>query len=117
MIPFTWMHDAELSIREIRVEEPVLDYLLAVVDATRRGGPVELGISPRGSLSLYRAAQALALVDGRAYALPDDVKTLAIPVLAHRLILKGRLATAAGIRRATCRKVIEEILGRVEVLL
>jgi len=102
-------------VREVRVEDPVLDYLLAVVDATRRGEAVELGVSPRGSVSLYRACQALALVEGRDYALPDDVKTLAAPVLAHRLILKGRIATAAGTRRATARKVIEEILGRVEV--
>jgi MoxR-like ATPase len=102
-------------VRDVRVDEAVLDYLLAVVAATRRAEPVELGASPRGSLSLYRACQALALVDGRDYVLPDDVKALAAPVLAHRLILKGRIASAAGARRATARKVIEEILGRVEV--
>jgi MoxR-like ATPase len=86
-----------------------------VVATTREVPAVELGVSPRGSLSLYRACQALALVDGRDYVLPDDVKRLAVPVLAHRLILKTRIATAAGTRRATARKVIEEILGRVEV--
>ena len=103
------------QVRDVRVEDSVLDYILAVVDATRRAEAVELGISPRGSLSLYRASQALAMVEDRGYALPDDVKELAVPVLAHRLILKGRIATAAGTRRATERKVIEEILGRVEV--
>jgi len=102
-------------VREVRVEESVLDYLVAVVEATRTAEMVELGVSPRGSLSLYRAAQALALVEGREYALPDDVKELAVPVLAHRLILKGRIATSAGARRETARKVIEEILGRIEV--
>jgi MoxR-like ATPase len=103
------------QVRDVRVEDAVLDYLLTVVATTREVPAVELGVSPRGSLSLYRACQALALVDGRDYVLPDDVKRLAVPVLAHRLILKTRIATAAGTRRATARKVIEEILGRVEV--
>jgi MoxR-like ATPase len=103
------------QVREVRLEEPVLDYLMAVVDATRAAEAVELGASPRGSVSLYRACQALAAVEGRDYVLPDDVKTLAVPVLAHRLVLKGRLATAAGTHRETATRVIEEILGRVEV--
>lgn len=107
--------DLQKQVRDVRVDESVLDYLLAVVRATRSAEPVELGVSPRGSLSLYRACQALALVAGRNYVLPDDLKMLAVPVLAHRLILKGRIATAAGTHRATARKVIEEILGRVEV--
>ena len=66
-------------------------------------------------MSLYRACQALAMVEGRDYVLPDDVKTLAVPALAHRLILKGRMAIAAGTGRQTSSRVIEEILGRVEV--
>jgi MoxR-like ATPase len=107
--------ELQKGVREVRVEGTVLDYLLAVVTATRSAEPVELGVSPRGSLSLFRACQALALVEGRDYVLPDDVKALAAPVLAHRLILKGRIATAAGSRRATARKVVEEILGRTPV--
>jgi MoxR-like ATPase len=103
------------QVREVRLEETVLDYLMAVVDATRTAEAVELGASPRGSVSLYRACQALAAVEGRDYVLPDDVKALAVPVLAHRLVLKGRLATAAGTQRETATRVIEEILGRVEV--
>jgi MoxR-like ATPase len=103
------------QVREIRVEEAVLDYMMGVVEATRDAQAVELGASPRGSVSLYRACQALAAVEGRDYVLPDDVKTLAVPVLAHRLVLKGRMATAAGTHRETSCRVIEEILGRVEV--
>jgi MoxR-like ATPase len=102
-------------VRSIRVEDAVLDYMLAVVEATRIVETVELGASPRGSVSLYRACQALAVVEGRDYVLPDDVKTLAVPVLAHRLVLKGRMATAAGTHRETSCRVIEDILGRVEV--
>ncbi len=103
------------KVREIRMEDAVLDYMMAVVEATRTAEAVQLGASPRGSLSLYRACQALAAVEGRDYVLPDDVKTLAVPVLAHRLVLKGRMATAAGTHRETSCRVIEEILGRVEV--
>ncbi len=103
------------KVREIRVEDAVLDYMMAVVEATRTAEAVQLGASPRGSLSLYRACQALAAVEGRDYVLPDDVKMLAVPVLAHRLVLKGRMATAAGTHRETSCRVIEEILGRVEV--
>jgi MoxR-like ATPase len=103
------------QVREVRVEDTVLEYLMAVVKATRSAEPVELGVSPRGSISLYRACQALAMVEGRDYVLPDDVKLLAGPVLAHRLVLKGRIATAAGTHRETASKVIEEILGRTEV--
>jgi len=103
------------QVRDVQVHASVLGYLLAIVRATRSAEPVELGVSPRGSLSLYRACQALALTEGRDYVLPDDVKALAAPVLAHRLILRGRMASAAGSRRATARKLVEEILGRTPV--
>lgn len=103
------------QVRDVRVDASVLDYLLAIVRATRTAEAVELGVSPRGSLSLYRACQAQALTEERDYVLPDDVKRLAVPILAHRLILRGSLASAAGSRRATARKVIEEILGRTPV--
>jgi MoxR-like ATPase len=102
-------------VRDVRVDPSVLDYLIAIVRATRAADAVELGVSPRGSLSLYRACQALALTEGREYVLPDDVKRLASPVLSHRLILRGRMASAAGSRRETARKVIEEILGSTPV--
>ena len=102
-------------VRDVRVDPSVLDYLIAIVRATRTADAVELGVSPRGSLSLYRACQALALTEGREYVLPDDVKRLAAPVLSHRLILRGRMASAAGSRRETSRKVIEEILGSTPV--
>jgi len=74
--------------RQIRVSPPVKEYIANIVRATRQSGLVRLGASPRGSLGLMRAGQALALLRQRDYVLPDDIKLLTVPVLAHRLILK-----------------------------
>ena len=76
-------------VEQVRMEESLVNYLMAIVEATRRCEGLTLGVSPRGALALYRAAQALALVQGRDYCIPDDVKRLAIPVLAHRVQVKG----------------------------
>jgi MoxR-like ATPase len=67
----------------------VLDYLMALVEATRTSPHLRLGVSPRGSLALLRAARARALADGRDFLVPDDVKALAVPALAHRVLLRG----------------------------
>ncbi len=97
------------QVREVKVDESILDYILDLVTATRESERLHVGVSPRGSLALRRAIQALALVEGRAYALPDDVKRLAVPVLAHRVIPKGRhlAGTAEGA------EAIAEILSAV----
>ena len=91
--------DEVLALQEaaerVRVEESVLDYLVALVTATRLSPLLALGVSPRGSLALLRAARAGALADGRDYLLPDDIKQLAVPALAHRVIVKGSLAGSA----------------------
>ncbi len=76
-------------VERVRVEESLADYVMAIVEATRRHEALALGASPRGALALYRAAQALALIHGRDYCIPDDVKRLALPVLAHRVMVKG----------------------------
>ncbi|OWK46373.1 AAA family ATPase [Fimbriiglobus ruber] len=75
--------------RVVRVEAPVAEYILELIDATRTHPDVRLGASTRAALALYRAVQALAVVSGRDYATPDDVKTLAVPVLAHRLMTRA----------------------------
>ncbi len=77
------------KVRDVRVEHSVNDYLLDLVTATREDESLDLGVSTRGALTLYRAAQALALVEQRDYVVPDDVKRLAIPTLAHRVICRG----------------------------
>ena len=76
-------------VRNVKVEPPVAAYLLDLTEATRHHPEVSLGASTRAALAFYRAVQALAMLSGRQYATPDDVKALAIPVLAHRLIGKG----------------------------
>ncbi|MGD2165542.1 MAG: MoxR family ATPase [Anaerolineae bacterium] len=74
-------------VREIRVEESVRGYIVQVARATREHPDIELGVSPRGTLALYRCSQALAAIQGRAYVLPDDVKYLAPYVLTHRIMI------------------------------
>ncbi len=102
------------EVDEIRVEPPAEDYILDIVHAIRDHSQVEVGVSTRGAVHLYRASQSLALVEGRAYVVPDDVKTLAIPVLAHRMVMRSR--SGNGFRPAAhAAAVVEEILGRIPV--
>jgi MoxR-like ATPase len=77
-------------VRAVRVAQPVAEYLLSVVRGTREHPAVELGASPRAALALFRASQALAAMDGRDYVKPDDVKRLAVPTLAHRLVVTAQ---------------------------
>jgi MoxR-like ATPase len=84
------------TVETVRVDEALVDYLLALVEASRRCEALALGVSPRCSLALYRAAQAHAYLDGRDYCVPDDVKQLVIPVFAHRVIPRGRWEGSAG---------------------
>jgi MoxR-like ATPase len=86
--------ELQAAAEEVRAEDSVLDYLVALVAATRRSQLLSLGVSPRGSLALLRAARARALTDGRDYLLPDDIKELAVPALAHRVMAKARLGAA-----------------------
>jgi MoxR-like ATPase len=85
----------QAQAERVRADEAVLDYLLSIVSATRRSPLVALGASPRGSLALLRVARAHAFADGRDYLVPDDIKALAIPALAHRIVARGH-ATAPG---------------------
>jgi MoxR-like ATPase len=90
----------------VRADESVLDYLMALVAATRTSPLLSLGVSPRGSLALLRAARAQALADGRDYLVPDDVKSLAIPALAHRVMVKGRGGVDA---EAVLRSIVQDV--------
>ena len=100
------------AVREVEVDEAIGRYLLAVVEATRRCDDLHVGISTRGALALYRASQAAALVAGRSYVVPDDVKQLAVPVLAHRVIPKGYLH---GDQREALEALIERLVEEVPV--
>ncbi len=94
------------NVWDVRVSEEVLSYIIDIVNATRRHERVRLGVSPRGSVHLYMASKAYALLNGRDYVLPDDVKKLVVPVLAHRIILKPE-AMYEGVDK---RDVIKEVL-------
>jgi MoxR-like ATPase len=99
------------QVQEIYVESSVRRYILEVVEKTRTNPSISLGGSPRASLSLYRASQALALIQGRDFVLPDDVKRLAVPVLAHRLILN----TEAYLHNTSKEEIIADILSSLPV--
>lgn len=99
------------KIREVRISGEVQNYIVNLVNATRSHGELYLGASPRGSLALYRTAQARAAIEGRDYVIPDDVKGMAVPVLAHRLIL----GSAARIREVKTQVVVEELLRSLPV--
>ena len=99
------------AVKDIYVDPLIKQYIVGVVDATRKHGSVYLGASPRGSLALYRTCQARALLDGRDFVLPDDVKELAYATLGHRIII----APAARVKNATAAEVVEQSLERVPV--
>jgi MoxR-like ATPase len=96
----------QAAVRETRVEQSVADYLLDVVHATREAETLHVGVSTRGALSLYKACQALAFIEGREFVTPDDVKRLSVPVLSHRVIAKGYL-------QGTQRDMVEGIVRRI----
>ncbi|HET7726420.1 MAG TPA: MoxR family ATPase [Candidatus Limnocylindrales bacterium] len=99
------------AVREIYVDQVVSDYIVRLVNATRTHPDVYLGASPRGSIALYRAGQALAGLLGRDYVIPDDIKSLAEPALAHRLIIK----TSSSIHDVNAGHVVRELLESVPV--
>jgi MoxR-like ATPase len=96
-------------IKRVYVHATIRDYLLKIVQATRSHADLALGASPRGSLNLFRTAQAFAALEGRDFVIPDDIKMLAAPVLSHRLIVKPE----SRLKRRTPRNVIEQILQAV----
>ncbi len=102
--------DLQARAQRVRVAEKLADYMLTVAETTRRSGEFLLGVSTRGAQSLYRAVQALALTEGRDYAVPDDVQRLAVPVLGHRVALKR-----GGIDLESTRRAIERVIASTPV--
>jgi MoxR-like ATPase len=103
--------DIGRQAREIYVEPSVRRYILEIITLTRTHPSITLGGSPRASLALYRASQALAIIKGRDFVIPDDVKRLAVPVLGHRLIL----STDAYLHNTSKEKLIDDILSSIPV--
>jgi MoxR-like ATPase len=94
----------------VAVDESINDYLLDIVTATRQSEQLHVGVSTRGALCLYRASQALALVENRDFVVPDDVKRLTVPVLAHRVIPKGFLHSGQrSAVEAIVRRLVEQV--------
>jgi MoxR-like ATPase len=98
--------------RSVQMEDSIVDYLQDIVDRTRSSHELQVGVSTRGALALYRASQAHALLAGRSYAVPDDVKTIAVSVLAHRVMPRG---FAAGSDRTAAEAIIQRCLEAVSV--
>ncbi len=102
---------AQAAVREVRVDPTVRNYMLNIVEGTRQHKGLRLGASPRASLALQHATQARAAMQGRAYVLPDDVKALAVPVLAHRIMIES----SARLRGRSRDSVIAEVVAAVPV--
>jgi MoxR-like ATPase len=105
------LREMQAAIREIYVDSSISDYIVRLVNSTRNHPDVYLGASPRGSIALYRAGQALAGLLGRDYVIPDDVKALAEPALAHRLIIK----TSSSIHDIQAGQVVRDLLDSTPI--
>lgn len=103
--------EIQALVREVTVSQVVSRYIVRLVAATRQESRLKLGVSPRGSLALYGASQALAFINGRDHVLPDDIKELAVPILAHRIVVETK-ARYQGLTKAA---VIQELLSKISV--
>jgi MoxR-like ATPase len=106
--------ELQRSVAAVSVDDALVDYLMSIVAATRDSEMLDLGVSPRGSLALFRAAQALALTEERSYCIPDDIKRLVLPVFAHRILVSSRFASALR-RSEEAEAVLTEIMKTVSV--
>ena len=102
------------SVAEVSVDDALVEYLMRIAAATRDSEMLDLGVSPRGTLSLFRAAQALALTEERSYCIPDDIKRLVIPVFAHRILVSTRFSSSMR-RSEEAEAVLKEIMKTVSV--
>ncbi len=101
--------DIQAKVRDVRVDESIIEYMLEITRKTRSNSKLEIGVSPRGSLMLRRAVQAYAVVESRDYVVPEDVKKLAIPVLSHRVIVRATARQDARRAAAVIRDILEEL--------
>ena len=102
----------QAQVDDVEIDESIVDYAMQIIEETRTDSRIRIGVSTRGALALVRAAKAYALVAGRTFVIPDDVRDLLVPVLAHRVSLG---VTSAGSDRAIAESVIEDLATRVRV--
>jgi MoxR-like ATPase len=105
--------EMQQAVSQVRVDESLISYALAIVQRTRESEQFSLGVSPRGSLMLYRAAQAMAFFEGRTFCVPEDFKPLVVPVFAHRVAVSGLYSTVK--RSEHAEQIIQEIVESVPV--
>ncbi|HEY9059981.1 MAG TPA: MoxR family ATPase [Pseudobacteroides sp.] len=103
--------DLQEQVKRVRVEPILKEYIIDIVEETRKSSEVILGVSPRGSLNLYRAAKAWAFIKGREYVVPDDIQQMAVPVLAHRIIM----GSGAKMKNVTAADVVSSCMKNVKV--
>jgi MoxR-like ATPase len=108
------IREMQSLVETVHVEEEILEYCVRLATFTRQHARVFLGASPRASLALLSAARARALISGRGYLLPDDIKALAIPVLAHRLVLTPEAEMEGTQRETVVRQALEQVAHRRE---
>jgi MoxR-like ATPase len=102
------------SVAEVSVDDALVEYLMRIAAATRDSEMLDLGVSPRGTLALFRASQALALTEERTYCIPDDIKRLVVPVFAHRILVSTRFSSSMR-RTEEAEAVLKEIMKTVSV--
>jgi MoxR-like ATPase len=106
--------ELQQAVASVVVDDAIVQYLMRIVAATRSSEMLDLGVSPRGTLALFRAAQALALGEDRTYCIPDDIKRLVVPVFAHRIVVSSRFSSSLR-RSEEAEAVLNEILKTVSV--
>ena len=114
LTPVISAKEAQKLIEKVEVEDILLDYLMTLVEATRKSEFLTLGVSPRGSMALYQAAQARAFSQERYYCIPDDFKRLAVPVFSHRVIVSARYSSPLQSREESD-AIIQGLIEEVEV--
>ncbi len=107
--------ELQRAVGGVRVDDSLVDYLMRIVAVTRDSEMLDLGVSPRGTLALFRAAQALALTEDRDYCVPDDIKRLVLPVFAHRLLVNSRFSSSLNRRSEEAEAALREIMKTVSV--
>ncbi|MFN2532632.1 MAG: AAA family ATPase [Pyrinomonadaceae bacterium] len=106
--------ELQRQVANVSVDDALVQYLMRIVVATRNSEMLDLGVSPRASLALFRAAQAVALAEDRSYCIPDDIKRLVVPVFAHRIVVSSRYSSSLR-RSEEAEAVLNEILKTVSV--
>ena len=106
--------EMQQAVTQVRVDDSLVSYALAIVSKTRESEHFSLGVSPRGSQMLYRAAQAMAFLDGRDFCVPEDFKPLVVPVFAHRVVVNGLYSSTLK-KSEQAEQVIQEIVESVPV--